>query len=418
MGVGGIGGGGGFNPIQNLSNPVSNIPIVGDIAKAASGGSVSAGDVFKKILDPLGIGDAIAGLFGGNKTMMSGQADQIANDVFSKASERQAYNNYDSKGRDEATSKASEALGKEVSDWMMQRIQSGSTPSQEEIDAFMGPKAAAVEQQVNAQFGPPPKNPDAFPAPNPAYDWKGRDKAMQDASKPLADQLAQMAMNGAPQEQIDAFAKQEGARIDAQINAQFGTPPEILEGSPKDPNYDYDRQAAVTERVTKEFSDQLTNMINSGASPEEIQRFADSQGDQLQARIDAECGVPNPPPAYNPDKDTPEVYAQNRYQMEQQIEGMKDSGADQSKILAYKVQRQAELAELFPKQTMLNDTKDEWKAVAVAMQANGKSEGDIKDYLKKKEDAWKDPSPEELQVYSARKASEAQEIQALLASKN
>jgi hypothetical protein len=383
---------------------VSNVPVVGDIAKIATDPGAAIGDVFKKALDPLGLFSALGDLFGGNKTMMSGQADQIAGDVFGKAAERQAFKNFDWQGYEKQVKDRVGPIGEEIANGII----NGTIPASQ-ADALMKQRV----QAALAGLPTPPPNPDAFPKPENAYDWKARAAREKQLLDPIVEQIVgQIGNDPNAVEPLMQQLKQATQQVQAQLNAEFGTPPEIFSASNKDPKYDYEGREKALNQKLEPILEQFQQMVMQPGSNAE--QWLENQMKNVVAQLDSQFGPEPPGPQYDPAKDTKENYEANRWQMESQIQQMQESGATPDKILSYKLQRQAELGQFFPKQAMFQELREEWKSMALQMQAAGKSEGEIKDWLKKKEEAFKEPTPEELQAYSAKAAQQSAEIAQLV----
>jgi len=335
-------------------------------------------------------------------------ADRLYGQVSGNGGSQEAFANYPYQARTDAQN----AQTKNISDQLVQLACGPPPATPAQIDAFMKQATANSQAQLDQQFGPMPPNPNVPQPPPNAYNWMGRDQAQKELMGPLGNQLADMAMRGAPQHEIDRAAAEGTAKINQELNAKFGPAPEIRYPNQPPAGYPVQERNQENAALTNALSDKLVKMAMSGAPQAEIQRVASEEGRKIEEQLNSKYGPMTSAP-YDAAKDTKEGYDQQMWQGNSQYAAMQAGGANAGQLQAYALQRQAQIDQLYPKQAMRAAAENEWSAVASKMQANGASPDQVKEYLSRKASEYKEPSPEETQVFIEKRARDEQQIQVL-----
>lgn len=104
-------------------------------------------------------------------------------------------------------------------------------------------------------------------------------------------------------------------------------------------------------------------------------------------------------PLYNPAQDTRENFEQHTARLDGQLDSLRFQGALDHEILAFRLQRQAELDQMFPKQALRRKAEEEWKSSALLLKGRGVPAEEIRKYLKRKTTENLLPTPTELKAF-------------------
>jgi hypothetical protein len=113
---------------------------------------------------------------------------------------------------------------------------------------------------------------------------------------------------------------------------------------------------------------------------------------------------------YNPAQDTKQNFEQARARLASSIEAMEAAGAPELHVRAYRLQREAEIDQLFPKQALRVKAEEEWKGAALLMKEKGVPSEDIRKYLKLKATLILLPTPDEIKVFIEQRKRFAAEV--------
>lgn len=353
---------------------------------------------------------------GGGDSSNTALADKVYHDVVDQQEARKTFQSYDFKGRAAAAKEKLDPITYKIAEEC-----ANQTIKPEDVDRILKERTGPIEAELDRSFGRVPPNPDAYQKPAGAYDWNARGAMEAKLMDPITKEIAEAVQRGEIKpKDVSRILKERMAPIEAQINAECGKAPEIMtsESVSRTPGYPYEARAEKTDEVLTPIVDKLIEevtqgIINRTINPKDIDKMLKERTAGIEEAMDREFGrMPDPKP-YDPAMDTQKNYEVNRWQMESKLQSMQSSGAPPEKVLSYKLQRQSELAQIFPKQAVQIEAQEQWKGVALHMQAAGKPAGEIKEYLDKKAAEVKELSSEELEVYTARKKTEAAEIAAL-----
>jgi hypothetical protein len=135
---------------------------------------------------------------------------------------------------------------------------------------------------------------------------------------------------------------------------------------------------------------------------------------QVQGARPAATQVQFPPlgrvPLYNPAQDTQENFEQACARLASQLDSLRSGGALELHLLAFRLQRQAELDQMFPKQALRLLAEEQWRAAARLLKDQGAPAEEIRKYLKGKAMDNRLPSPDEVKAFIERRRQAALEL--------